>query len=145
MKIRLFKPTDANLCVAIINENKENMGDLYTKASLIKSSKNNNYWVAEEGGKIIGMIGLTDLNNGIGMVISFCVRKLFQNRGIGEALLKRIESEVKKRKYRKLLLLTHVANKRMMSLAIKEDFIPEGTLKKHFKDGKDVVYFSYFI
>lgn len=145
MKIMEFKLEDANDCVEILNKNKKNMGDLHTEESLKKASSYNHYWVAKIGKKIIGLIGVADLENGIGMVASLSVDPDCQGKGIGQELLRTAKKFCKKNKFRKLLLLTHEKNKPMMILAIKEDFIPEGSLKRHFRDGRDVIYFSYFI
>ena len=145
MNIREFSPKDSKSCIAILNKNEEHMGDLYTEDSLIKASSYTSYLVAEEGKDILGMVGLTDLNNGIGMLGTLCVDPEIHGKGVGRALVKATIALAKEKKYRKVLLLTHVKNKPMMILAIQEDFVPEGSLKNHFRDGKDVIYFSYFL
>ncbi len=147
MTIRPFQSKDAEFCSKLITQNKLHLGDIYAASDLIKASQFNSYWVAENKQKqIVGLIGLSDLNNGIGMVTTLVVTITKQRKGIGKKLLSHLKSEAKNQKFRKLLLLTHEKNKPMMILAIKEDFIPEGSLKNHFRDGKkDVIYFSYFI
>lgn len=147
MIVRPFKTQDAAACVNTIQQNKTHIGDLYSAQELTKAAAYNQYWVAEDPQhQIVGLIGFTNLQNGIGMVATFAVNKNQQGKGIGTKLLKHLKKEAQKQKFRKLLLLTHEKNKPMMILAIKEDFIPEGSLKKHFRDGKkDVIYFSYFV
>lgn len=145
MKIRSFKKTDAPTCARIINKNKKDMGDLYTQKSFIKAANYNQYWVAEEKGNIVGLIGFSDLKNGIGMMLSLSVDPDFQERGTGTQLIRKVKDYAQKHSFRKVLLLTHAKNKKMMLLAIQEDFIPEGSLRKHFRTGEDVIYFSWFI
>lgn len=145
MRIRPFKRDEAKACVRLINKNKKDMGDLYTEKSFAKVASSNRYWVAEKKGKIVGLVGFSDLKNGIGMMVSLCVDPDFQGKGIGTELIRKIKSYAKRHSFRKVLLLTHAKNKKMMILAIKEDFIPEGSLRKHFRTGEDVVYFSYFL
>lgn len=145
MEIRNFTDKDAHACIEIMQQNEEHMGDLYTVESLVKAAGYTNYFVAVDEGKIIGMIGFSDLNNGIGMLGSLCVNKEIHGKGTGKLLVRKVVEFAKEKKFRKVLLLTHEKNKAMMGLAIREDFIPEGSLKKHFRDGKDVIYFSYFI
>jgi predicted N-acetyltransferase YhbS len=145
MQIRKFSNEDAHQCAAIIDENKENMGDIYDAEGLKKASTYTAYFVSEENGQINGLIGFTDLNNGIGMLGTLCVSKSSQGKGVGRALVLETIKYATSQKYRKVLMLTHEMNKPMMVLAIKEGFIPEGSLRKHFRDGKDVIYLSYFI
>lgn len=142
--IQKFKKLDAFTCVQLIDINNKDMGDLHTSESLIKSGDYNMYWVAKTANKVIGMIGLSDLKNNIGMILSLCVHPDFHGKGIGKNLLRVVKKYAKKNTFRKILLLTHHKNKKMMSLAISEDFIPEGTLKRHFRTGEDVICFSYF-
>ncbi|MBM3283432.1 GNAT family N-acetyltransferase [Candidatus Gottesmanbacteria bacterium] len=143
--IRKFKKSDARQCVALIEVNKENMGDLYTPDSLISASLSNQYWVAETTERIVGMIGFSDLHNGIGMLLTLSVLPQMQRMGIGRALIETAKKYAKKNHFRKILLLTHAKNKPMMLLAIQQDFIPEGSLKNHFRTGDDVIYLSYFL
>ena len=77
---------------------------------------------------------------------ALCVDQNQQRQGIGSQLVDKLKTEAKNDNFRKLLLLTHEENKPTMILAIKKDFIPEGSLKNHFRDGKkDVIYLSCFL
>ncbi len=143
--IRRIVRADIKSCIALINANKEHMGDLHTERTLLDSSEYNKYWVAQLKEKIIGMIGFSNLNNGIGMILSLCIDPKQHGKGIGKDLVKTVKEYAQKNQFRKLLLLTHEKNKPMMHLAISENFIPEGLLQKHFRTGKDVIYFSYFV
>lgn len=142
--IRNFKKDDAETCAAIIEQNKQHLGDLYTAEELIAASSYTQYQVAELDQQVVGIIGFSDLKNGIAMLATACVAPHYQGQGIGTKLLQSMIKLGQEQNYRKLLLLTHEQNQPMMILAIKSGFIPEGSLKRHFKDGKDVIYFSYF-
>jgi putative acetyltransferase len=142
--IRDFKVADAAACAELIKKNKDNLGDLYNAEELIKSSSYTRFLIAEIDGKVMGLIGFSDLKNGIAMLGTACVDPTLHGQGIGTKLLQATIELGKTQNYRKLLLLTHEKNKAMMILAIKQGFIPEGSLKNHFRDGKDVIYFSYF-
>lgn len=145
MTIRKFRPEDAPSCAQLIELNKDHLSDLYSAQELIAASAHNQYWVARDGDKVVGMIGLTDLRNGIGMLGTLCVDPNHQRGGVGRKLLQSAKQAACDQKFRKLLLLTHQQNKPMMILAIKEDFVPEGSLRDHFRDGqKHLTYFSYF-
>ncbi len=142
--VRPFTSQDADACARLIDQNQADMGDLYTAQELIQSASYTQYHVADNDGVVVGLIGLNNLKNGIGMLATTCVDPAQHGHGIGTKLLQFMIQLGKKQNYRKLLLLTHEQNKAMMILAIKQGFIPEGSLKKHFRDGKDVIYFSYF-
>lgn len=143
--VRPFEKSDAFQCCQVIEINKENLGDLYDEEKLKNASEYNQYWVAEKADKVVGMIGLSDLQNGIGMIGTLCVHPDYQRQGIASKLLQHCIAEAEKASFRKLLLLTHEQNKPTMMLAIKNDFVPEGQLRDHYRDGeKAVVYLSYF-
>lgn len=143
--IREFKPEDVDDIIQIQEENKKDLGDLYTKESLIEESKHIKLWVAEEDGKVLGYVGFMDLKNGIGMMLSLVIDVKHQGKGIGSKLTRKVKEYAKENKYRKVLFLTKVNNKSMLILGMKEDFQPEGILRRHFRTGEDVLYMSYFI
>ncbi|OQX51391.1 hypothetical protein B5M47_00865 [candidate division CPR3 bacterium 4484_211] len=143
-KIRPFQKTDAKACVKLINLNQKDLGDLYSEQSLIETSLHSKFWVAEKNHTIVGMIGFSNLKNGIGMTVSLSVHPEYKKQGIGRRLLQAAKNYARKQGFRKVLALIHAQNKPMMILAIKEDFIPEGSLKNHFRTGQDVIYFSFF-
>ena len=143
--IREFKSEDVDDIIQIQEENKKDLGDLYTRESLIEESKQMKFWVAEENGKILGYIGFMDLKNGIGMMLSLVIDVKNQGRGIGTKLIEKVKEYAKENKYRKVLFLTKINNKPMLILGVKQDFQLEGILRRHFRTGEDVVYMSYFI
>jgi len=143
--VREFVENDAAACSVIIGENEKDMGDLYNADELIAASKYNKYWVAEIEGQVAGMVGMCDLKNGIGMLVTLCVSKKFQRRGAGKRMVEEVKKYAKANNFRKVLMLTHENNKAMMILGISQGFVPEGSLKKHFRTGEDVFYFSYFV
>lgn len=145
MKIRQFRSADASACAELMKKNERFLGEIFAPEGLIEAAKSSHFWVAETGGRILGFAGLTNLHNGIGMGISVCVDPEAQGQGVGTKLIQRLKVVAKREKYRKVLLLINAKNKKMMCLAIKEDFVPEGSLQKHFRTGEDVIYFSYFV
>ncbi len=145
VKVREFSKDDAVDCARIIDENAKDMGDLYSADELVSASAYNNYWVATVDGEIAGMIGFCDLKNGIGMMATLCVSKTHQRKGVGKSLVDAVKKYAIENKFRKILMLTHEKNSPMMVLGISQGFVPEGSLKKHFRTGEDVMYFSYFV
>ena len=116
LNIREIKPEDIKSCIEIFNANAADMGDLYTEESLLAASKHHPYFVAEEGGQILGVIGVTDLENGIAMLISLSVSPKAQGKGVGRQLVQKVKEYAEKENFRKVLLLTHEKNKKMMKL-----------------------------
>lgn len=145
MNTREFKPEDAEGVIGVQESVKETLGDLYTKKSIVEESGFIKFFVAEEEGKILGYNGLMDLKNGIGMMLSLAVDKDQQGKGIGTELVKAVKDYAKENGFRKVLLLCRINNKPMILLGVKEDFEPEGVLRRHFRTGEDVLYMSYFI
>lgn len=135
--IRSYKKKDETTCLKLLKANEKNLGST-------KLSDYTKYWVAENTQKdIVGMVGFVDLENGIGMLVSCVVAKNHRKKGLGKELLDTVTSHAKENGYRKVFLIT--LNPGMMVVAIKTGFVPEGTLKKHFKTSEDMYYFSYFI
>ena len=132
-----MKYTHIKSVESLLNRNKQHLGS-------VEISKNYKYWVViNNNNKVIGSIGFSDLENNVGMLISCVVSKECRGKGIGNKLIKKAINYAKRQEYRKIILLT--INPVMMILAIKCGFIPEGSLKRHFKNGEDMCYFSYFI
>jgi RimJ/RimL family protein N-acetyltransferase len=147
INIRPFKTEDAEACANLIDQNKDDLSDLYTADSLVKASSYTYYFVAEltRPKKVVGMIGVSDLNNGIAMLGTLCVDSKSKGKGIGTQLVRKAKNYLKEKKFHKGLFFTHEKNKPMMILGIKEDFIPEGVLRKNFRGGRNVVCLSYFL
>ena len=146
IKVREFKEEDVDTLLKIQEEHKKDLGDLFTKESLLEESKYIKFFIAEENSSVVGYSAFTDLKNGIGMMHSVVVKKDAQRKGIGRELIKSIKNYSKENGYRKVLFLTKIDNLPMIILGLKEGFELEGVLKRHFpRTYEDVVYMSYFI
>ncbi len=119
-----------------------------------ETKKGYNYIVAEENGKIIGIVTwqvhglpkheLCELDR---------IAVLPESRGKGvarelfDALIKGADKEYKKHRFRlrKLYILTHADNKRAQSFYEKMGCKHETTLKSHYYKDKDEFVYSRFI
>ena len=115
--------------------------------------KGHHYIVAEENGKIIGLV--TWLMHGLPKHMLAELDRIVllpESRGKGmgkvlfEALKKDADEEYKKHgfKLRKLYLLTHADNKDAHTFYEKIGFKHETTLKSHYYEGKDEFVYSVF-
>ena len=146
ISVREFKKSDADAMVKIQEDNKEYLGDIYTKEDFINNSGYIKFFMAEEGKHVLGYGAFSDLKNGIGMMLSVVVGKKNHGKGVGTKIVKKIKRYAKENKYRKVLFLTRADNKAMIALGLSEGFQKEGILKRHFpRTYDDVVYMSYFI
>lgn len=154
MRIRKAAPKDAK-GIADVLAKSYNIKDLNEGINVFKNEikKQHNYLVAEENGKIIGIV--TWLMHGLPKhqlceldriaVLPECrgkgvARKLFN------ALIKDSKSFYKKNKskLRKLYLLTHADNARAHKFYEKLGFKHEATLKQHYYKNKDEYVYSMF-
>lgn len=148
-----------------ILKDKEGIGNVLKQSYNIKTieegmqifeeeqKKRHNYIVAEEDGKIVGIVTwtvhdlpkheLTELNR---------IAVLPEMRGKGAAqqlfdeLVKDAQEFYKTKGYklRKLYLLTHASNKRAQTFYEKLGFKHETTLKEHYYKGEDEFVYSIF-
>ena len=112
MKLRLLEKKDIKECGKIVRKNYDvhdeklviaEMKDMWSKGSFRPT-----YFVAEEKGKIIGFAGY------IQSWIDYSVYNIFwvnvlqeeQKRGVGQIVVKKIISEIKKHKNAKLIILS---------------------------------------
>ena len=120
---------------------------------LSETKKGYNYIVAEEDGKIIGLV--TWLMHGLPKHMLAELDRIVllpesRGKGIGrqlfEALKKDADEEYKKHGFRlrKLYLLTHADNKKAHSFYEKIGFKHEATLKNHYYKDKDEFVYSIF-
>jgi len=101
------------------------------------------FLVAEEDGEILGLAqGRT--YTGTSQLGFLGVRKEFRGRGVGEILLHKFIEEARKRKTQKVWLYTSPKVLPAIKLYIKNGFIPEGYLRKHFY-GSDLIIYSKFL
>src|SRR3989338_2489728 len=155
MKIRKAKSKDTKGIANVLVQS-YNIKDLKEGISVFKNEtkKNHNYIVAEENGKIIGIV--TWLMHGLPNH-QLCeldrIAVLPEYRGIGvakklfDAMVKDAKQFYKKNKskLRKLYLLAHADNIRAHKFYEKLGFKHETTLKEHYyKDKDEYVYSTFF-
>ena len=116
--------------------------------------KDFHYIVAEEAGKIIGLVtwlihGLP--KHGLFELDRICILSEARGKGVGRKLVDKLIDNASKwydkkgEKIRKLYLLTHEDNKNAHSLYEKVGFSHETTLKDHYyKDQDERVYVMFF-
>jgi len=115
--------------------------------------KGHHYIVAEEDGKIVGLV--TWLMHGLpkhmlAELDRIVVLPETKGKGVGKALVKELikdanrEYEKSEFKLRKLYLMTHADNKDAHTFYKKVGFKHETTLKAHYYEDKDEFVFSMF-
>ena len=116
--------------------------------------KDFHYIVAEEDGKIIGLVtwlmhGLP--KHGLFELDRICILSEARGKGVGKKLVDKLIDNASKwydkegEKIRKLYLLTHEDNKNAHSFYEKVGFSHETTLKDHYyKDQNERVYVMFF-
>ena len=116
--------------------------------------KDFHYIVAEEAGKIIGLVtwlmhGLP--KHGLFELDRICILSEARGKGVGKKLVDKLIDNASKwydkkgEKIRKLYLLTHEDNKNAHSFYEKVGFSHETTLKDHYYKGQDErVYVMFF-
>ena len=116
--------------------------------------KDFHYIVAEEDGKIIGLVtwlmhGLP--KHGLFELDRICILSEARGKGVGKKLVDKLIDNASKwydkegEKIRKLYLLTHEDNKNAHSFYEKVGFSHETTLKDHYYKGQDErVYVMFF-
>ena len=154
MKIRKATSNDVKGIANVLVQS-YNIKDLKEGISVFKNEtkKNHNYIVAEENGKIIGIV--TWLMQGLPKhqlceLDRIAVLPEYRGKGVSrklfDALVKDAKSFYKKNKskLRKLYLLTHADNERAHKFYEKLGFKHETTLKQHYYKDKDEYVYSMF-
>ena len=154
MKIRKATVKDAKGIANVLVQS-YNIKNLKEGIEVFKNEikKNRNYIIAEEKGKIIGLV--TWLMHGLPKhqlceLDRIAVLPEYRGKGIArklfDALIKDAEQSYKKNKsrLRKLYLLTHADNKRAQKFYEKLGFKHEATLKQHYYKDKDEYVYSMF-
>ena len=131
-----------------------NMNEEEAKSAFLnETKKGHHYIVAEEGGKIIGLV--TWAMHGLpkhqlvelGRIV---ILKEARGKGLGKQLVNELIKDANKIygksrfRLRKLYLLTHFDNKEAHSFYEKFGFSHETTLKKHYYEEKDEHVYSIF-
>src|SRR3989338_7722043 len=154
MKIRKATPKDAKGIANVLIQS-YNIMDLREGIEVCKNKTKRlyNYIVAEENGKIIGIVAW--LMHGLPKhqlceLDRIAVLPEYRGKGVArnlfDALVKDAKSHYKKNKskLRKLYLLTHAANTRAHKFYEKLGFKHETTLKQHYYSDKDEFIYSLF-
>lgn len=123
------------------------------QAFLREINKGDNYIVAEDNGKIIGLVSWLmhgRPSHGLAELYHIITLKESRGKGVGRKLFKMMIEEIKKEykknnsNLRKLFLLTRSTNKGTHIFYEKLGFKHETTLKEHFYKDKDEFVFSMF-
>jgi len=154
MKIRKSKPTDAKGISNVLVQS-YNIRDLKEGIEVFKNEikKLHHYIVAEEKGKIIGIVtwvmhGLP--KHQLAELDRIAVLPEYRGKGISKQLFNALIKDAKafykinKSKLRKLYLLTHADNIRAHKFYEKLGFRHETTLKQHYYKNKDEYVYSMF-
>ena len=154
MKIRKAVLKDAKGIANVLVQS-YNIKDLKEGVNVFKNetSKDHHYIVAEENGKIIGIV--TWLMHGLPKhqlceLDRIAVLPEYRGRGVAQELFKALIKDAKsfykknKSKLRKLYLLTHADNIRAHKVYEKLGFKYETTLKGHYYKGRDEFVYSMF-
>jgi len=89
------------------------------------------FFVAEDDKKVVGYVMAERTTGNIAIVQMIDVKKEYQRMEIGNALMKRIEEECKKRKLRAILLYGYAPNKKTIGF-FKHEGYDEGSLTHEF-------------
>lgn len=101
MHIRSYKPTDLSACKRLYTELVQTHRELYHDETIgapdpsagfvnqLQQRGNEAFWVAEEKGKVVGLIGLI-IEGEDGIIEPLVVAKTHRKRGIGTMLLKHL-------------------------------------------------------
>lgn len=154
MKIRKATSKDAKGIANVLVQS-YNIKDLKEGISVFKNEtkKNYNYIVAEENGKVIGIV--TWLMHGLPKhqlceLDRIAVLPEYRGKGVAKQLFNALIKDAKqfykknKSKLRKLYLLTHADNIRAHKFYEKLGFRHETTLKHHYYKDKDEYVYSMF-
>jgi ribosomal protein S18 acetylase RimI-like enzyme len=153
MRTRKAKPEDAEQIAKVLasfyNMNAKEAREVFFS----EMKKGHRYIVAEENGKIIGLV--TWLMHGLpkhmlAELDRIVVLPEARGKGVGRQLLEALKNdadrEYKKHGFRlrKLYLLTHADNKKAHAFYEKMGFKREATLKQHYYKDKDEFVYSMF-
>lgn len=154
MKIRKAKPSDAKGIANVLVQS-YNIKDIKEGAEVFRNEikKSHHYIVAEEKGKIIGII--TWLMHGLpkhqlAELDRIAVLPEYRGKGVSGKLFDELVKDARqfykknKSKLRKLYLLTHADNERAQKFYEKLGFRHETTLKEHYYKERDEYVYSIF-
>lgn len=101
-------------------------------------------FVAEEGGRLLGVVRVTAQTNGLGR-FDYVGAAPDAQPGVGSLLMARAEAFWKEHDQRKIDTCVSAHNKRALRYYLKHDFIPEGYRRDHFREGVDEIILGRFL
>ena len=102
-------------------------------------------FVAEEDGKVLGVVKVGAGTNGLGSFDYVGVDPESHAHGIGASLMKKAEEFWAEHNQRKISTCVSAHNKKAIMYYLKHDFIPEGYRKDHFYEGVDEIILGRFL
>ena len=102
-------------------------------------------FVAEEDGKIVGLVTVSATSLGLGSFESVAVAPDCFSKGVGTLLMRAAETFWAERRQRKISTCVSAHNKKALMYYLKNDFIPDGYRKDHFFPGVDEILLSRFL
>lgn len=102
------------------------------------ANPNSHFWIAEADGQIVGMIGVQQLEPGIGEIRRLRVHTGFRRRGIGSAMLQKALEFCRDRGMLKVTLDTYIEREPALKLFEKFNFRHDKTRESA---GKELLYF----
>ena len=146
-KVRSFVPGDAEVCKRLYMEalvggkiaDNDTGVDMDDIPDAYMSTPGGHFWVAEnDGGEVVGMIGVQHLESGEGEVRRLRVREDHRNRGIGGTLVETALRFCQEKHHLKVVLDTFMD--REMALRLFEKFRFRHSRTREL-GGKTVLYF----
>lgn len=144
--IRVFEPRDLAACQKLyvegllggsIAENDTGL-DIDDIQSAYIQSPGSCFWVAEENGEVVGMVGVQQHDTGVGEIRRLRVRQDCRRRGIGRNLVEHAIEFCTEHHYLKITLDTHLQREGAIKLFEKFRFKLDRT---RTVNGKDMLYF----
>ena len=106
-----------------------------------KDIKNDEFFVYQENGEIIGVVSLiTDVSN-VAEIRDMVIKPEFRRKGYGKNIVQELLELAKERKLRKVFGLVMPELEKFFE---KLGFEKEGVLKNHFKQDEHLVVLSWF-
>jgi len=156
--VRLFEKRDAGRASEIMKSAfrsflKEKYSDngYFDPEELIKHAAaenrftDNALFVAEEDGKLVGVVKVSAGKSGLGAFEWVGVDPECHARGVGAALMAKAEEFWRGRRQRKISTCVSSHNKKAILYYLKHDFIPEGYRSDHFIEGVDEIILGRFL
>lgn len=129
----------------------DNLAEHFAPAVLAQSAhvtgrfSESRIFVAEEAGRVVGVVSVTAGTNGLGTFNFVGVDPACQSLGIGSLLMGRAVEFWKEHRQRKIDTCVSAHNKKALMYYLKHDFVPEGYRRDHFLPGVDEIVLGRFL